>query len=75
MRLRECSEFPRQKLQVREDQGWLGSTAPKELGILPGKRRCHWGFSPSVVLASSLGGDGDFPGEAEVVGLRLPDAD
>lgn len=75
MRLRECSELPRQKLQVREDQGWWGSTAPKELGILPGRHRCHWGFSPSVVLVSSLGAGGDFLGEAEVVGLGLPNPD
>lgn len=37
--------------------------------------RCHWGFCPSVVLASSLVGGGDLPGEAEVVGLGRPDSD
>lgn len=36
---------------------------------------CHWGFSPSLVLASSWAGGGDFLGEAEVLGLGLPDPD
>lgn len=35
----------------------------------------HWGFSPAEILASSFEGGGDFPGEAEVVGLGCPDSD
>lgn len=75
MRLRDCSELSRQELQVREGQGWLGLSVSKELSVLPGRHRCHWDFSPSVVLASSLGAGGDFLGEADEVGLGIPDPD
>lgn len=42
---------------------------------MPGRCSCHWGFSPSVGLASPLAGSGDVLGEAEVLGLGLPDPD
>lgn len=76
MRVRECSELPHKscKLRGRGRAGWV-SAVPKELGVQPGRCSYHWGFSPSIVLASSLAGGGDFPGEAEVVGLGLPDPD
>lgn len=75
MRVRECSELPRKSCKLGGARVGWGSAVPKELGVLPGRCSYHWGFSPSIVLASSLAGGGDFPGEVEAVGLGLPDPD
>lgn len=75
MRVRECSELLHKSCKLGGTRAGWGSAVPKELGVLPGRCSCHWGFSPSVVLASSLAGGEDFLGEAAVPGLGLPDPD
>lgn len=53
----------------------MGLSCPKGAGRPARGTRCHCGFSPSVVRASSLAGGGDLLGEPEVVGLGLPGPD
>lgn len=76
MGLRECAELPYKSCKLGGARTGWGSAVPKELASCLGEAAvCHLGFSPSVVLASSLAGGGDFLGEAAVVGLGLPDPD
>lgn len=62
-----------ERCQVRGVQSWLGLSWPRAEGWCPARRHSHhWGFSPSMVLASSLVGTGDFLGEAAEPGLEVP---
>lgn len=62
MRLRECSELPRQKLQVREDQGWLGLSCPKGAWYPAWEAQVSLGFLPLRGPGLLLGGRWGLPG-------------
>lgn len=53
----------------------MGLCRPRAARCPAGEVGCHWGFSPSVVLASALAGGGDFLGEVVVLGLEVLDPD
>lgn len=62
MRLRECSELLRQKLQVREDQGWLGLNCPEGAGYPAWEAQVSLGFLPLCGPGLLLGGRWGLPG-------------